>query len=368
MKNFVRKILLILLIVLPVAVFAGCDIFGNNSGNDDGKKQVSYGTAKINYHYDYDSLIEEYYQETYSTVIGEEYEITKFYEPPVKVGYKFMGWTLKKGDDSTMIGDSFYITGAGFGGNIYNFYAKYEIIEYTVTYHLEADAVNNPDNPEKLTGKKTLKNPVRDGYNFLGWYRDADFNEYAGSVLQMTYDMMLKGETELHLYAKWERVYKLTYNSNIENIKVVGDQSYRPHYEYTEETEDFSVSLKEEYFKSYLFVGWTYEGQETPVRQAEISIPTGSEGDRVFTANYIPATNGLTEGVISVVIQVNYGQITYEADESVTEIVVADISGSTYSGYNMIRSAHIKYAGEVQPKVTARDGVTVTFEKVDKKP
>ena len=365
MKKFIKKLALILLFVLPVAVFAGCDLFGdNNNDNGNGQQHVSYGTAKINYHYDYDSAIEQYYQVTYSTVIGVEYEVTEFYEPPVRTGYKFMGWTLKKGDDSTMIGDSFKITGAGFGGNVYSLYAKYEIIEYTVTYHLEADAVNGEGNPDKLTGKATLKKPTREGYNFLGWYTDAEFTDYMGNVLQMTYEMTLNGKTQMDLYPKWERVYKLTYQSNVEGIKVKGDNSFRPHYEYTADTENFNILLDKEYFKGYLFLGWTYDGQDTPVIQAEISMPNGSTGDRVFIANYLRATTGLTEGVEEVLVNVNSGLITYTVSEAVTEIVVEDISRTTYSGYDLIRYANIKYKGENEPKVTAREGVTVTFEKI----
>ena len=82
-----------------------------------------------------------------------------------KKGYTFKGWSNGK-DIVTTIKKGSY-------GNI-ALIATYEVIEYTITYDLD-DGVNNKDNPTKYTIETdtiTLKDPTKDGYNFMGWINE----------------------------------------------------------------------------------------------------------------------------------------------------------------------------------------------------
>ncbi len=160
MKTFKRIILLLAVCLLPVLAFAGCDFFGKDDNNSDNNTQqpvVTYTFAKVNYHYQYNVAFEEYWQESYSIVKGETYYIEKFYTPPEKPGYTFLGYTLQEGGEGELVELPFGITGEGGKGKYYSLYAKYEPISYNVVYHLEG-GTNDPENPTTATGKVTLKN------------------------------------------------------------------------------------------------------------------------------------------------------------------------------------------------------------------
>lgn len=79
-------------------------------------------------------------------------------ENPTKVGHTFVGWSEELPE--TMPANDITVE------------AKWEINSYDITYDL-AGGVNNSENPTTYTiesGLITLKNPTREGYNFLGWY------------------------------------------------------------------------------------------------------------------------------------------------------------------------------------------------------
>lgn len=88
---------------------------------------------------------------------------------PTRTGYNFAGWKL--GDGSGKIykpGDSF--TPKQFETTLY---AQWEAIQYNIEYKgLEGASFADGRNPEKYTiGSEdiTLKNPVKEGYKFMGW-------------------------------------------------------------------------------------------------------------------------------------------------------------------------------------------------------
>ena len=94
MKRSVKAMVVAMTILLLSALVCACGFDGGaQDGSTGNNKPVSYGTATVRYHYEYDVIIEHYYQEKYSVVIGEDYKITEFYTPPVKAGYRFVGWT-----------------------------------------------------------------------------------------------------------------------------------------------------------------------------------------------------------------------------------------------------------------------------------
>ncbi|MDE7395462.1 MAG: InlB B-repeat-containing protein, partial [Clostridiales bacterium] len=290
MKGLKKVFLALVICLSSVAAFAGCDFGGGDDGGSGshGKPVATYTFATVNYHYQYNVLIEEYYQEKYSILKDETYEITKFYTPPEKSGYTFAGYTREAGGEGELVSLPFSIKGSGGGGTVYNLYAKYVPITYEVVYYLDG-GTNHADNPTTASGKVTLKNPSKDGYFFWGWYEDEDFTTPIETLT------LRSGEdTTIHCYAKWGRINTISYSVNASgsNIKLT-DQS-RPESYISYGTKETSLFLTHTHYAGYLFAGWTYEGQTEPVRgnnATTINIPVTTEGDLHFVANYLHETD-----------------------------------------------------------------------------
>ncbi|NLM32133.1 MAG: hypothetical protein GX204_05290, partial [Acholeplasmataceae bacterium] len=134
----------------------------------------------------------------------KNYELPFTLKDPVKEGYKFLGWYTKADFSGDPVEKLEELTGK------VKLYAKWEAIDYDITYELDSGE-NDPDNPDKYNIAElplTLKAPVKEGYNFLGWFDNADF---AGDPLEQ-----LEGVSgDITLYAKWEETeYTITYETN----------------------------------------------------------------------------------------------------------------------------------------------------------
>ncbi len=355
MKKRILMPLLILVCTLfcALSLAGGCVFGGGEQGGSQGGQQgVSYGTATVNYHYEYGVAIEHYVQEKYSVQIGKEYELPELYTPPMKAGYRFLGWTMEQGGTGDLVGTHFKVVGSGFGGTVYNLYAKYEIINFEVVYHLDG-GTNHADNPTSLTGKQTLKNPTKEKHNFLGWYRDPEFDEYT-TTASMTDD----STTTVHLYAKWQRFYEINYVSDQPKVQVKGDQSYFHYTRYTEDDAELLIYLEPEYFENYLFLGWEIEEGGELVKDAEITLdPKEEKRDITYTAHYLEASNPRNTPGLKTLI--SYGRHNFYAGEEVTRIIVEDMYGSKRN--EMTFDVTVYYSSEEPPEVLVREGVTLTF-------
>jgi uncharacterized repeat protein (TIGR02543 family) len=91
---------------------------------------------------------------------------------PSRPGHIFKGWYA----DSSFLSTSAGIPRGSTG--IKNFYAKWDIITYTITYTLNG-GINSPENPAVYTVTQssiTFADPSRPGYTFAGWYDNPDFS------------------------------------------------------------------------------------------------------------------------------------------------------------------------------------------------
>ena len=114
---------------------------------------------------------------------------------PAKAGYTFEGW-YKDGEFTTQVTE---IT-QGTTGNI-TLYAKW-LENYTITYELNGgtNASENPASYNVETETITLRDPVKPGYTFGGWYMAEDFTGDAVTEIA-------QGSTgDITLYAKWEQI------------------------------------------------------------------------------------------------------------------------------------------------------------------
>ena len=184
---------------------------------------------------------------------------------PVRTGYIFLGWT---GEGITEPQKTIEIPQGSTGDRTYT--ANWQVIEYTIITLLEGgNAGSSQVYFYTVEQTVTLPTPTRTGYTFLGWTGE-------GITTPQPNVTIPKGSTGDKTYIEnWELTeYNITMdlNGGSGQEKVV----------YTMTDEDFELPTPTR--NGYEFVGWTGEGITTP--QTEVIIPTGSTGNRTYTANW----------------------------------------------------------------------------------
>ena len=194
------------------------------------------------------------------TVEDEEFALPT----PTRNGYEFVGWT---GEGIIMPQLNVTIPTGSTGNKAYT--ANWQVIEYTITL----DTNGGPNvSPIKYTVEDsfTLPYPLRPGYEFAGWTLDGS------GMLPATTLIIYYGTTgDLHYKAEWrlaEYTITLDLNGGSGQEKVI----------YTITDEDFELPTPTR--NGYEFVGWTGEGIIMP--QLNVTIPTGSTGNKAYTANW----------------------------------------------------------------------------------
>ena len=149
---------------------------------------------------------------------------------PVKTGYTFGGWY--KAEDFT--GEAVTEIAQGSTGNI-TLYAKWKLVSYTITYELEGgtNASENPASYNVETETITLKNPVKPGCIFAGWYMAEDFTGEAVTEIA-------QGSTgNITLYTWWILIPELVYvdggKATLSQVEVTLSSFYIGKYEVTQE-------------------------------------------------------------------------------------------------------------------------------------
>ena len=179
---------------------------------------------------------------------------------PTKVGYSFDGWTYDGQTDPTKLVS---ISIGTIGEKEYT--AHWSANSYQVTY------VGNGGNVSKETDTFiydtdiSLATVERKGYEFLGWYNGDDKVE--SGIWEIAEDTTLTAE--------WDIItYSISYNMNY------GTTTNRT--SYTVETATFS--LVEPTKLACIFLGWTFDGQDSPTK--DVTIEKGTIGNKTFTANW----------------------------------------------------------------------------------
>ena len=184
---------------------------------------------------------------------------------PVRTGYIFLGWT---GEGITEPQKTMEIPQGSTGDRTYT--ANWQVIEYTIITLLEG---GNAGSSEvyfyTVEQTVTLPTPTRTGYTFLGWTGE-------GITTPQPNVTIPKGSTGDKTYIEnWELT---EYNITMDLSGGSGQEKVV----YTMTDEDFELPTPTR--NGYEFVGWTGEGITTP--QTEVIIPTGSTGNRTYTANW----------------------------------------------------------------------------------
>ncbi len=199
----------------------------------------------------------------------------KIIEPqdPVKTGYTFEGWFN--------------------GGTVWNFdallsgevslRAKWKAVAYSVAYELNG-GVNSVDNAEEYTVERNVvfKNPTREGFDFIGWYKDGAFSIAVSNTNGLA--------ENLTVYARWMKSGRIFYDLD------GGTNDDKNPFVFSNEDEVLLLSPTKD---GYDFGGWYTDDEFT---NQITTIPKGTLTDIVLWAkwnqiyNITDSTlNGLTE-------------------------------------------------------------------------
>lgn len=114
---------------------------------------------------------------------------------PTRRGYTFAGWYTAKSGGSRIGSSSVVRTTRN-----QTLYARWKLVKYKIQYRL-GKGTNSRSNPAGYTVRSrtiVLKNPVRKGYTFKGWYSDPKFKKKVKKIAA--------GSTgSRKLYARWVR-------------------------------------------------------------------------------------------------------------------------------------------------------------------
>ena len=182
---------------------------------------------------------------------------------PERKGYEFMGWI---GDGIDGAQTEVIIPTGSTGDRTY--IALWRVIAYFI--ELRQSSGNWMQNiPYTVEEEVKLPIPTREGYEFIGWVGE----DIIDAQINVT---IPRGSTGFRLYAAhWAlENYTITLDTSggnaLDNIR------------YTVKSDP--IILPTPTRNGYEFSGWTGEGITTP--QTEVIIPTGSTGNKAYTANW----------------------------------------------------------------------------------
>ena len=182
---------------------------------------------------------------------------------PERKGYEFRGWF---GDDIDGTQTEVIIPTGSTGDRTY--IAFWRVINYFIELRQSyGDWMQNI--PYTVEEEVKLPIPTREGYEFIGWVGEDIINAQKEVTIP-------RGSTGFRLYAAhWAlENYTITLDTSggnaLDNIR------------YTVKSDP--IILPTPTRNGYEFVGWTGEGITTP--QTEVIIPTGSTGNKAYTANW----------------------------------------------------------------------------------
>ena len=219
-----------------------------------------------------------------------------------KIGYDFVGWYSEDSYATKVVSIS-----AGSTGEI-TLYAKYEVINYTITYENTKETEN--DNATLYTIESqtiVLADLEKSGYIFDGWYNG-----------ETKITEIITGSTgNLTLTAHWTPI---SYSISYENTKGTSNNNETS---YTIESE--KITLKNLNKTGYTFDGW-YNG-ETKVTE----IAKGSTGNLTLSAQWTPIVYSISYNNTKDVL--NNNPTSYTIESEMITLIGLEKNGYQFDGW-----------------------------------
>ena len=172
-------------------------------------------------------------------------------------GHTFVGWY----DNENLTGSPIAAIGGTETGNK-EYWAKWEINQYTITFDTAGGSVVTPITQNYGTATTAPADPTKTGYTFAGWDRAIPATMPAEN---------------LTITAQWTvNQYTIAYD-------LAGGTAEGNPDTYTIETGAFT--LKNPTKSGYTFTGWSGTGLDGE-NNMTVTIPTGSTGNRIYTAHW----------------------------------------------------------------------------------
>lgn len=234
---------------------------------------------------------------------------------PEKEGYVFDAWYKESTFDNKWDFENDIVAADT------KLYAKFlpeaEVTKYTVIFKSDENTVINTVTVKEGNSVGEPKNPVKDGYQFDGWYTDVNCTD--------KYDFNTVVSADLTLYAKWLAKYTVSFDtdggSTVETQTVVtGDKATIP----------TSTPTK----KGYNFVGWYTDNTYTTEFDFENTIITDNTTIYAkFEDASIIRLNGYTFNKISTLEELTTGYYVIGGynEKANTNYYMGEISGGIFS-------------------------------------
>ncbi len=195
---------------------------------------------------------------------------------PEKFGYDFMGWVL--GDEEYTEAEMIVTIEKGSTDDrVYT--PLFRVHDYSVILDLGGGEGEYPESFTVHDAQIALERPVRANYIFIGW-KDEEGNITEDAVINTA------SGKDCVLTAIWKPVdYTVTYDLN-------GGEYLRGEGNIESYNADMTYSLTSPVKHGYTFLGWTENGDDTPV--VGLSLDTKRGGDRSYRAVWKPTQYRIT--------------------------------------------------------------------------
>ena len=155
--------------------------------------------------------------------------------------------------------------------------AVYTPIQYHVLYYkngADKGTMKKSTHTYDEASTLTANGFKRTGYWFNGWNTKKDGTGKRYRNQTEVFNLTAKQDGKIRLYAQWRvATYRIEYKG-LRGVEVNNPETYT--------IEDQTI-LSNPVHEEYLFIGWTWKGQDTPVKKVKLE---GMAGKKTFTANW----------------------------------------------------------------------------------
>lgn len=232
---------------------------------------------------------------------------TVYLKNPTKLGYDFQGWYKENTYENRV-----YNLSSSLVKNDLTLYAKWEIHTYKISYK-DGGTHNNPTSYTIEDLDFTLQDAVKSGYQFAGWYTDSACTKSISTIKTDSCE-------DIYLYAKWERIYTITYELN----GGVNDQSNPAFY-----TKADVITLGDPTKEGYTFTGWYTDSSFTD----QISEIRDRSGNLTLYAKWTETPKKITYEWNGGNVSANLNPSTYVTADGTVQLKAPTRSGYDFQGW-----------------------------------